>query len=140
MAHVRTQPSADRILIYDAQCRLCVTAKEGLEQVGNREGVRFVPYQSEEATSRLGTEYHAGRPGVAYLVDEKGRISLGLDAFLPLLPGLPGGRVLHALMKIPLIKPLAYLVYRLVARYRYRVFGQVAFPECRDHGSVRESR
>ena len=130
----------DRILIYDAQCRLCVTAKEGLEQAGNREGVRFVPYQSEEAASRLGQEYRPGRPGVAYLVDEKDRISRGLDAFLQLLPGLPGGRVVHTMMKIPLIKPLAYLLYRLVAHYRYRVFGQVACLGCRDHGSARESR
>jgi predicted DCC family thiol-disulfide oxidoreductase YuxK len=111
-----------------------------LEQAGNREGVRFVPYQSEEAAARLGKEYQPGRPAVAFLIDEKGRVWRGLDAFIPLLPGLPGGRVLHALMKIPLIKPLAYLAYRLVARYRYRVFGQVAFPECRDHGSARESR
>ena len=120
------------VLIYDAQCRLCVTAREGLEQAGNREGVRFVPYQSEEAARRLGKDYQPGRPAVAFLVDQDGHVSRGLDAFLPLLPGLPGGRVLHALMKIPVIKPLAYLAYRLVARYRYRWFGQVAFPHCNE--------
>ncbi|MGH7230490.1 MAG: thiol-disulfide oxidoreductase DCC family protein [Nitrospiraceae bacterium] len=132
MAHESTQTSADRILIYDGQCRFCVTAKEGLERAGNQEGVRFVPYQSEEAARRLGNDYQPGRPAVAFLVDQDGRVSRGLDAFLPLLPGLPGGRVLHALMKIPLIKPLAYLAYRVVARYRYRWFGQMAFPHCSD--------
>ncbi|HJU03676.1 MAG TPA: DUF393 domain-containing protein [Nitrospiraceae bacterium] len=128
------QSKKDCILIYDAQCRLCVTAKEGLEQAGNRKGVRFVPYQSEEAAARLGKEHQPGRPAVAFLVDEEGRIRRGLDAFIPLLPGLPGGRILHALMKIPLIKPLAYLAYRFIARYRYRLFGQVAFPACRITG------
>ena len=87
--------------------------------------VRFVPYQSEEAACHLGSDYRPGRPDVAFLVDQDGKISRGLDAFLPLVPGLPGGRVLVALIRMPLMRPLAYLAYRLVARYRYRWFGQV---------------
>ena len=48
-----------RTLIYDGQCRLCVTAKEGLERLGpepQQSDIRFVPYQSEEAASRLGAQ------------------------------------------------------------------------------------
>jgi predicted DCC family thiol-disulfide oxidoreductase YuxK len=115
-----------RILIYDDQCRLCVSAKEGLERIGEDKDVRFVPYQSEEAASRLGTEYTPGRPCVAFLVERDGTIRRGLDAFLPLVPGLRGGRVLHAILKVPLIRPLAYLAYRLIARYRYKWFGSVS--------------
>ncbi|MGH7204860.1 MAG: thiol-disulfide oxidoreductase DCC family protein [Nitrospiraceae bacterium] len=118
----------ERILIYDGQCRLCVTAKEGLERLeGIRlDGtVRFVPYQSEEAARCLGSEYRPGRPDVAFLVDADGRVSRGLDAFLPMLPGLRGGRMLLALMRFPVLRPLAYLAYRIVARYRYRWFGTV---------------
>jgi predicted DCC family thiol-disulfide oxidoreductase YuxK len=58
-------------------------------------------------------------------VDQDGTIYRGLDAFLPLLPGLPGGRMLLALLRQPLLRPVGYVLYRLVARYRYRVFGQV---------------
>jgi predicted DCC family thiol-disulfide oxidoreductase YuxK len=87
--------------------------------------IRFIPYQSREAAERLGNEYSPGRPTVAFLVDPDGTIHRGLDAFLPLLPGLPGGRVLLALMRQPLLRPLGYVLYRLVARYRYRLFGQV---------------
>lgn len=128
MAQDNSNSGAERILIYDGQCRFCVTAKEGLEQLeGGRldEQVRFIPYQSEEAARCLGSEYRPGRPDVAFLVDVDGKVSRGLDAFLPMLPGLPGGRVLLALMRIPVLKPLAYLAYRIVARYRYRWFGQV---------------
>jgi len=114
-----------RVLIYDDQCRLCVTAKEGLERIGEDKDVRFVPYRSEEAVSRLGAGYKPGRPDVAFLVEKDGTISKGLDAFLPLVPGLRGGRVLHAILKVPLIRPLAYLAYRLIARYRYSWFGSV---------------
>ena len=114
-----------RTLIYDDQCRLCVTAKEGLERVGKGTEVRFVPYRSEEAASRLGADYKPGRPDVAFLVEGDGTISRGLDAFLPLVPGLRGGRVMHAILKAPLIRPLAALAYRLIARHRYRLFGSV---------------
>jgi predicted DCC family thiol-disulfide oxidoreductase YuxK len=106
-----------------------VAAKGGLERLGQDQDIRFVPYQSEEAASHLGKDYQPGRPGVAYLVDQDGAISRGLDAFLPLLPGLPGGRVLSALMRFPPLRPLSYLAYRLIARYRYKWFGQVAGAE-----------
>ncbi len=114
-----------RTLIYDDQCRLCVTAKEGLERGRAAADVRFVPYQSEEAASRLGLDYRQGRPDAAFLVEEDGTVNRGLDAFLPLVPGLRGGRALHAIIKVPLIRPLAELAYRLVARYRYKLFGSV---------------
>ncbi len=125
MARERTPPGHDRILIYDGQCRLCVTAKEGLERAVGNGLVRFVPYQSEEAVCRLGSDYRPGRPDVAFLVEDNGTVRRGLDAFLPLLPGLRGGRILLALMQAPLLRPLAHLAYRLVARYRYAWFGQV---------------
>lgn len=116
-----------RVLIYDDQCRLCVTAKEGLERLGPdpQTDVRFVPYRSEEAASRLGADYKPGRPDVAFLVEQDGAISRGLDAFLPLVPGLRGGRVLHAILRVPLIRPLADLAYCLIARHRYTLFGSV---------------
>ena len=115
----------ERLLIYDGACRLCVTAKAGLERLGGDPSVRFIPYQSEEAVCRLGQVHRPGRPDAAFLVDRDGTIRRGLDAFLPLLPGLPGGRLLLALWRVPFLRPLAYLLYRVVARYRYAWFGQV---------------
>ena len=122
----RPDPSkSDPVLIYDARCRLCVTAKEGLERWGTDQSVRWLPYQSEEAAGRLGGDYRPGTPDVAFLVERDGSVRKGLDAFLPLLPGLPGGRLLHAILRPRFMKPLAYLVYRVIARYRYRWFGAV---------------
>jgi len=113
-----------RILIYDARCRLCVTAKEVIERSGSQD-VRFVPYQTEEAAGRLGSAYAPGRPDAAFLVDQDGTIHRGLDAFAALLPGIRGGKLLLLLLRIPLIRPLGYLLYRLIARHRYRLFGEV---------------
>lgn len=126
MADRPASSSHERILIYDGDCRLCVTAKNGLTEAGDKAGFRFVPYQSEEAARCLAGEYKPGRPDAAFLVEADGRVSRGLDAFLPLLPGLRGGRLGLAVMRIPLFRPLALWLYRLVAKHRYRWFGQVS--------------
>ncbi len=116
------------LLVYDGQCRLCVTAKMGLERLGTHADatpIRMVPYQSEAAKRALGESYRPGRPNVAFLVRPNGEIARGLDAFLALLPGLKGGRVLSVLLSLPLVKPFGYLLYWFVARYRYSIFGTV---------------
>ena len=113
------------LLIYDSRCRMCVTAKTGLERISGSQELRIIPYESDEARQVLGSRYQGGRPEAAFLVSRDGRIASGLDAFLPLLPGLRGGRLMAMLFAIPLVKPLAYRIYALVARHRYRLFGEV---------------
>jgi predicted DCC family thiol-disulfide oxidoreductase YuxK len=116
------------LLIYDGRCRLCVTAKKGIERLeahADATPVRMVPYQSKEAKQALGESYRPGRPNAAFLVRPNGEIARGLEAFLALLPGLKGGRVLSVLLSVPFVKPIGYLLYWFVARYRYSVFGQV---------------
>jgi predicted DCC family thiol-disulfide oxidoreductase YuxK len=119
-------PNPKRILIYDGRCRLCVTAKTGIERLGDPQDVRWVPYHSEEAARYLGSDYQPGRPDAAFLVDTDGTITKGLDAFVPLLPGLRGGWLLLALWRVPFLRPIAQLLYRVIARYRYRLFGQTS--------------
>ena len=128
MADSSDKSSPVCLLVYDGQCRLCVTAKKGLERLGTHADaapIRMVPYQSEEAKQALGESYRPGRPNVAFLVRPNGEIARGLDAFLALLPGLKGGRVLSVLLSLPLVKPFGYLLYWFVARYRYSIFGKV---------------
>lgn len=128
MAELSSKNSQECLLLYDGQCRLCVTAKRGIEQLGTERpagAVRMIAYQSEEAKQALGARYRPGRPDVAFLLYPDGRVAAGLDAFLPLLPGLKGGRVLARLLTFPLVKPLGYILYRLIARYRYNLFGTV---------------
>lgn len=116
------------LLIYDGRCRLCVAAKNGLDRAGVGTGVRFVPYESEDAVRALGADYRPGPPTMAYLVSPCGTIAKGLDAFLPLVPGLPGGRALAGLLRWGPARSLAECGYRWIARHRYRLFGTVVPP------------
>ena len=85
----------------------------------------MIPYQSHEAKQVLGSRHHDGRPDAAFLVTADGKVASGLDAFLPLLPGLKGGHLLVTLLSVPFVKPLGDWIYRLVARHRYKLFGEV---------------
>jgi predicted DCC family thiol-disulfide oxidoreductase YuxK len=118
----------DCTVIYDGQCRFCVKSKEGIERLSRSKQsttVRYIPYQSLEAELMLGSEYRPGRPDVAYLVAHDGQIRRGLDAILPLLAGITGGRLLAVFLGMPVIKPVGFWLYRFVARNRYRWFGAV---------------
>ena len=122
------------VLIYDGECRLCVSTKAWLERSGpgtSGSGIRFIPYQSEEAKQRLGQQYRPGHPEMAFLVEPSGDVREGLEAFLPLAPDVPGGRAFLKLMRLPLGATIAKWAYRVVARHRYRLFGPVHCPESR---------
>ena len=116
----------DCTLIFDGNCRFCVESKERIKRLSLPDqpgSVRYIPYQSVEAKYVLGPEYQPGRPEVAYLVGADGQVRKGLDAILPLLPRLPGGRFVLALLAIPGCRSVASWLYRFVARHRYRWFG-----------------
>jgi predicted DCC family thiol-disulfide oxidoreductase YuxK len=123
-------PTPPCVLIYDGECRLCVGTKRKLEQSPPPESgqVRFIPYQSEEAKQALGSRYRAGRPEMAFLVEPSGLVREGLDAFMPLLTGYPGGRVLVRWARAPFVRRVLTRLYRSVARHRYRWFGSVPPP------------
>lgn len=115
------------LLVYDGGCRLCIAAKHKLEQAGVGQAgsdVRFVPYQSPEARQALGPAYRPGRPDMAFLIRPSGDIQQGLDAFLPLASSLPAGWILLGLLRMPFAKRAAEGIYRLIARHRYRWFGE----------------
>jgi predicted DCC family thiol-disulfide oxidoreductase YuxK len=115
-------------LVYDAECRLCVFVKSKFDRAGIGQAgtnVRFLEYQSEEAMTALGYNYRPGRPEMAFLIRPSGEVLQGLEAFLPFVPNLPGGRLLLRVLRFPFAKQLAERGYRTIARHRYRWFGEV---------------
>lgn len=122
------------ILVYDGECRLCVSTKQQLEELGIGQAesdVRFLAYQSESAKRILGSNYRSGRPDVAFLIRPSGEVLHGLQAFLPFVPNLPGGRLLQWCLRLPSVMRLADWSYRVIARHRYRWFGEAVLPSPR---------
>lgn len=100
-------------------------AKETIQERDEGTGARFVKYQDQEAEQRLGPHYRPGEPDVAFLVEPDGTVRRGLDAFVPLLPRIRGGRIILFLLRLPFGRAIGKLAYGLIARYRYRWFGAV---------------
>jgi predicted DCC family thiol-disulfide oxidoreductase YuxK len=114
------------LLVYDGECRLCVSTKMALERRGvdqARTGVKFVAYQSEMARIALGQRYRLGRPETAFFVQPSGEVLHGLDAFPPVLPHLPGGTLVLWGLRLRIAHQLVEWGYRLLARHRYQWFG-----------------
>ena len=61
-----------------------------------------------------------GRPETAFLIRPSGEVLKGLDAFLPLIPNLPGGKFLLWWLRFPPARRLADWGYRMIARHRYQ--------------------
>jgi predicted DCC family thiol-disulfide oxidoreductase YuxK len=124
-----------RLLVYDGECRLCVSTKQKLEKLGVGQAesdVRFLAYQSEAAKRILGPNYRSGRPDMAFLIQPSGEVLQGLEAFLPLIHNVRGGKLLLWWLRFSSAKRLAEWGYRRIARHRYRWFGEVKLPSRQD--------
>ncbi|MEQ1848063.1 MAG: DUF393 domain-containing protein [Nitrospira sp.] len=122
---------AGLFLLYGGECRLCVFAKAQIDQLRVGQSgtdVRFLTYQSDEAKLALGRAYRPGRPETVFLIQPSGKVLKGLDAFLPLVPNLPGGKLLLWWLGFPSAKRLAEWGYRMIARHRYQWFGEAKPP------------
>lgn len=116
------------VVLYDGVCGLCNHAVQFLLRVDRRRALLFAPLQGETAAAARARhpEIPADLDTVVYLEDE--RVHLRSRAFVRLARLLPyPWRALSWLWIVP--RPLADVVYRLVARVRYRLFGK--YDTCR---------
>ena len=110
------------IVLYDGVCNLCARTIRFIIQ---RDPAGYFCFASIQSTAGkallqkyLGSATEVG--SVVLIANEKAYVRS--DAALLILRHLPGTwRFLSYLMIVP--RPLRDLVYRLIARYRYRLFG-----------------
>jgi predicted DCC family thiol-disulfide oxidoreductase YuxK len=115
--------SGNRILLFDGVCNLCNGA------------VRFMIRQDKKALFKLGSlqstegqqaleQYHVPERNLeTFVYIRDGKYLLRSDAILQALADLGGGwKLVKPLLLIP--GPLRDAIYRLIAKYRYRIFGR----------------
>ena len=116
------------IVLYDGVCGLCDHAVQFLLRVDRRKVFMFAPLQGETTAALRGRHPEISEKIDTVVYVEDGRVHQRSRAFVRLARQLPyPWRALSWLWIVP--RPLADLVYRLVARIRYRVFGK--FDTCR---------
>jgi len=124
---------SDHIILYDGFCYLCSRAVQFVLQRDPVGHFCFTSLQSEAGKSIL-LNYHRSNLALdSVVLISKGRVYTRSDAALLILRHLSGGwRLFSFFLIIP--RPIRDLLYRLVARYRYRLFGKrvsclIALPE-----------
>lgn len=113
------------LVLFDGVCNLCNASVRFIIDRDPEARFRFAPLQGEAARARLaalGVPLPGGDPESILLVED-GRVYARSTAALCIARRLRGpARLAWAFIVVP--RPLRDLVYRLVARTRYRVFGR----------------
>jgi predicted DCC family thiol-disulfide oxidoreductase YuxK len=113
------------VVLYDAECPLCVRQVALLRRLLRREALAFVPLQLVEQAGTLPPGLTAERlRAQMYLFEPDGRIYAGAAAVAAALRRVPLLAPLACLYNVPLLRPLADRLYAWVARHRYRLFGR----------------
>ena len=117
-----TQWPDDDVILYDGVCVFCSRWVRFVNARDHEGRFRFTPIQSAYGT-RLAQAFgiDPADPDTNAVV-HGGKAHLKSDAALTVLSNLPGWSWSRVLFAVP--KPLRDVVYGLVARNRYRIFGR----------------
>lgn len=110
-------------IFYDGACRMCTRQMENFRKQDTKERLLFIDITNQD--------FKAGEFGLdkapiqkyIYAKDASSRIVRGIDAFIWIW-GAVDKKILAWLVGLPVIKQLGKLFYRLIARYRYQLFGK----------------
>jgi predicted DCC family thiol-disulfide oxidoreductase YuxK len=120
-----TPRAADAVVLFDGMCNLCSRLVRFVAARDPRRRFRFAPLQSERARALLRARGLDPDDRGSLVVIEGETALRHSDAALRIAAGLSGPwRWMRVLRIVP--RPLRDLVYRVVARTRYAVFGRRA--------------
>lgn len=107
-------------VLYDGHCRLCSGTATRLQHLDCDGRLELIDLHRAEVAVRF--PYLDRRRAMQEIqaVDATGRIYTGVDAFARIGARLPRWRRIAWLLRIPILHGIAGLVYRWVARNRYR--------------------
>jgi predicted DCC family thiol-disulfide oxidoreductase YuxK len=127
------EPVRRYTVIYDGHCRVCGRMVRMLARWDRNHELEIIPSQAPGIRERFPwIPLRAYVESVQVIRASDGKTWQAAAALEELLKVLPRGRLVSWLFKIPLVRPLADLLYRWFARNRYR-FG------CGEHCQVREA-
>jgi predicted DCC family thiol-disulfide oxidoreductase YuxK len=122
---------AELLLIYDGRCVLCRRTVKQLESIKVDAKLEMVSLQTVEANRLPERTTRESLHAQLHVLDEKGQIFKGPDAVFRILREVPSLRPISWLYGLPGMRQLAKVVYRWIARHRYKLFGKVE-DDCQD--------
>jgi len=114
------------LLLYDGECNLCLATVEKLSRIRTQAELTMLPLQEADPHRLPKGIQREDLLAELHVVDGEGRLYKGADAVIRIIRTVPGLAWLAGLYRVPGMKRPAHGVYRLVAKYRYRLFGKKA--------------
>jgi len=118
MASSRT---SDRLaVLYDGRCRLCSGTAARLQRLDREGRLELIDLHRADVPARFPhLDWQRARQEIQ-VIDGAGRSFSGVDAFARIGACLPGWRRFAWLLRVPVLHSIAAVMYRWVARNRYR--------------------
>jgi predicted DCC family thiol-disulfide oxidoreductase YuxK len=110
-------------LLYDGQCPFCRAQLARLKRWDPRGRVELLDLHHPSAARRFPGLRHRDLMDEMHIVDRRGRVFRGVEAYRLLSRRLPRLWILAPLLHLPFSLPLWRWIYRKVARNRYLLGG-----------------
>ena len=121
------------VVVYDGACRFCIEQAQRLERLAG-ERVRLASFREPCVFEEHPQLTRAACERALQLVEPDGTVRSGADAVVHVLGLRAGLTPLRWLYRVPGLRQLFDLGYRLVARNRFRLRGEVCPDDaCRLH-------
>lgn len=110
-------------LYFDGFCNLCSTWVKIIKRADRNESILFIPLQSDKGLLVLKNIGKAGEKLDTVIYEKDGHFFTYSDAVIECLTDLGGvWKVLNVIRCLP--KSFRDLIYKFIARNRYRIFGK----------------
>lgn len=112
------------VVLYDGQCNLCVNTVNVLRKLGTTANLEYIDLQQADVSAIVPNVDQSQLLAQLHVVEAEGQLFRGADAIVRIMRTIPQLRWISFIYRIPGLKPLADVLYRIIAKHRYRLFGR----------------
>ncbi len=124
VSSVGTKGNQLLLVLYDGRCRFCTQSAAKLARFFGPTRVVTVNFQDAGVLDRYPSITYQAAMAAMHVVAPDGQVYPGAAGVARLIRALPLVGIISYLYYLPIIKQLADLAYRLIAKHRYRLFGR----------------
>jgi predicted DCC family thiol-disulfide oxidoreductase YuxK len=123
------------VVLYDGHCKFCTAQSRNLLKLARPGAVELLDFQAPGVLDRFPGITHEACMRAMQLVTPGGRVYSGFEAAVRAVATRPVLGRLAYLYYLPGLRQACDLLYRVVARYRYRLLGRAVAEGACEGGS-----
>jgi len=108
-------------LIYDDNCEICNLGVEKVKELDKTQLIKLVPLSNPQVPPGLKLPTKEEMQKHMHLMSPDGQIYKGADAIALVASIFPESKFVGKLISFPLFRPIARLIYAIVARNRMKL-------------------